>query len=154
MDEGIAAGARARQLALLLGIGLTTLQRWRRQFAGVGDVVDRRKGSHRYVAHRLSEEERQRILLTCNEPEFAALPPGQIVPILADRGLFIGSERSFYQVLHCHGQANRRGNCHSSGSAEGPQTDPGSCCALNIRSTSGQSTTSSIRRWMAAPSSS
>ena len=103
MDEGIAAGARARELALLLGIGLTTLQRWRRQFAGAGDVVDRRKGSHRYVAHRLSEEERQRILLTCNEPEFAALPPGQIVPILADRGLFIGSERSFYRVLHCHG---------------------------------------------------
>ena len=109
MDEGIAAGARARQLALLLGIGLTTLQRWRRQFAGAGDVVDRRKGSSRHVPHRLSAEERQRILLTCNEPEFAALPPGQIVPILADRGLFIGSERSFYRVLHAHGQANRRG---------------------------------------------
>ena len=39
MDEGIAAGARARQLALLLGIGLTTLQRWRRQFAGDGCPV-------------------------------------------------------------------------------------------------------------------
>ena len=109
MDEGIAAGARARQLALLLGIGLTTLQRWRRQFAGDGGGVDCRKGSHRNVSHRLSAEERQRILLTCNEPEFAALPPGQIVPILADRGLFIGSERSFYRVLHAHGQANRRG---------------------------------------------
>ena len=45
------------------------------------------------MSHRLSEEERQRILLTCIEPEFTALPPGQIVPILADRGLFIGSER-------------------------------------------------------------
>ena len=109
MDEGIAAGARARQLALLLGIGLTTLQRWRRQFAGDGGGMDCRKGSHRNVSHRLSAEERQRILLTCNEPEFAALPPGQIVPILADRGLFIGSERSFYRVLHCHDQANRRG---------------------------------------------
>jgi len=69
MDEGIAAGARARQLARLLGVGLTTLQRWRRQFAGDGGGVDRRKGSSRQVAHRLSEEERQRILLTCNEPE-------------------------------------------------------------------------------------
>jgi hypothetical protein len=29
------------------------------------------------VAHRLSEEERQRILLTCNGQEFAALPPWQ-----------------------------------------------------------------------------
>ena len=102
-------GARARELAQLLGVGLTTLQRWRRQFAGDGDGVDRRKGSHRQVAHRLSEEERQRILLTCNEPEFAALPPGQIVPVLADRGLYIGSERSFYRVLHAHGQAHRRG---------------------------------------------
>jgi transposase InsO family protein len=109
MDEGIAEGARASELAKLLGVGLTTLQRWRRQFAGDGDGLDRRKGSHRQVAHRLSEEERQRILLTRNEPEFAALPPGQIVPILADRGLFIGSERSFYRVLHAHGQANRRG---------------------------------------------
>jgi len=108
-EEGIASGARARELALLLGVGLTTLQRWRRQFAGDGDGVDHRKGSFRHVAHRLSEEERQRILLTCNEPEFAALPPGQIVPVLADRGLYIGSERSFYRVLHAHGQVHRRG---------------------------------------------
>ena len=105
----MADGARASKLARLLGVGLTTLQRWRRQFVGDGDGVDRRKGSRRHVAHRLSEEERQRILLTCNEPEFAALPPGQIVPVLADRGLYIGSERSFYRVLHAHGQAHRRG---------------------------------------------
>jgi transposase InsO family protein len=71
--------------------------------------VDRRKGSHRVISHRLTEEERQRILLTCNQPEFAALPPGQIVPILADQSLYIGSERSFYRVLHTNGQVHRRG---------------------------------------------
>jgi hypothetical protein len=49
LDEGMANGARARELALLLGVGLTTLQRWRRQFVGDGDGVDRRKGSHRHV---------------------------------------------------------------------------------------------------------
>ncbi len=84
--------------------GSHTLQRWRRQFAGDGDGLDGRKGSHRLVSHRLTNEERQRILLTSNQPEFAALPPGQIVPILADRGIYIGSERSFYRVLHAHGQ--------------------------------------------------
>jgi len=109
LDAAVAAGARAHKVAELLEVGLTTLQRWRRQFAAVGDGLDRRKGSHRMVSHRLSDEERQRILLTCNEPEFAALPPGQIVPILADRGLYIGSERSFYRVLHAHGQVHRRG---------------------------------------------
>ena len=61
----------------------------------------------RNVSHRLSEEERQRILLTCIEPEFAALPPVQIAQILAARGLYnfsvedcvYGSERSFYLAL-------------------------------------------------------
>ena len=108
-DAGMAAGARAQELAALLSVGLTTLQRWRRQFAGNGDGLDRRKGSHRQVSHRLTEEERQRILLTCNQPEFSALPPGQIVPALADQGVYIGSERSFYRVLHDHGQAHHRG---------------------------------------------
>ena len=59
LDAGMAAGARACKLAELLGVGLTTLQRWRRQFAGDGDGLDRRKGSPRLVSHRLTEEERQ-----------------------------------------------------------------------------------------------
>jgi len=109
LDEGVANGARARELALLRGMGLTNLQRWRPQFVGDGDEVDGRKGRHRHVAHRLSEEERQEIMLTCNVPEFAALPPGQIVPVLANRVLYIGSERSFHRVLHAHGQVHRRG---------------------------------------------
>jgi len=92
-----------------MGVGLTTLQRWRRQFDGDKDGVDRRKGSTRKVAHRLSVEECQRILLTCNEPKYASLPPGQIVPDLADQGIYIGSERSFYRVLHANSQLHRRG---------------------------------------------
>ena len=38
LDKGMANGAQARELALLLDIGLTTLQHWRRQFAGDGDA--------------------------------------------------------------------------------------------------------------------
>lgn len=90
-------------------ICLRTLKRWRKASLGDGDGMDRRRGSPRLVAHRLSEEERQRILLTCNQPEYASLPPGQIVPALADQGLFIGSESSFYRVLHVAGQCHRRG---------------------------------------------
>jgi len=78
LAEGIAAGARESVLAMLMGVGLTMLQRWRRQFAGDKDGDDRRKGSSRHVSHRLSAEECQRILLTCNEPKYASLPPGLI----------------------------------------------------------------------------
>ena len=109
LDAAVAASARARELAHLLGVGLRTLQRWRTHYKSDRGGIDGRKGSHHYVVHRLSEGERQRILLSCNEPEFAAMPPGQIVPVLADRGLYIGSERSFYRVLHAHGQTHRRG---------------------------------------------
>jgi transposase-like protein len=84
---------------------------------GDGGGHDRRKGSPRLVSHKLSEEERHRILLTCNQAEYASLPPGQIVPALADQGLYnscgedcvYGSESSFYRVLHAHGQVQRRG---------------------------------------------
>ena len=82
--EANAAGARLVSACCELGISLRTLKRWRRAFGGDGDGEDRRKGSPRLVSHRLSEEERQRILLTCNQPEYASLPPGQIVPALAD----------------------------------------------------------------------
>jgi putative transposase len=61
LGEGMANGGRARELALLLGVGLTTLQRWQRQIVNDGHGVDRGKGSPCHVAERLSEEERQRI---------------------------------------------------------------------------------------------
>lgn len=61
-----------------------------------GTGLGRRKGSPCLVSHRLSDEKRQPILLTSNQPVFAAMPPGQIVPLLADRGLSIGLERSFF----------------------------------------------------------
>ncbi len=69
LDEGMANGTRASELALLLGVGLTTLQRRRRQFADNNEGIDGRKCSHLHFAHRLSKEERQRILLTCTQPE-------------------------------------------------------------------------------------
>ncbi len=76
----MAAGATAARVAERMAISLRTLHRWRQQFAGDGDGVDRRKGSARHVAHRLSQQERQQILAVCNETPFASQPPAQIVP--------------------------------------------------------------------------
>jgi hypothetical protein len=42
LDEGIAYGASVSELALLRGVSLTSMQRRRRQFAGVEGGVDRR----------------------------------------------------------------------------------------------------------------
>ncbi len=40
---------------------------------------------------------------------YQSLPPSQIEPKLADKGIYIASESSFYRVLRTHGQLNRRG---------------------------------------------
>ena len=117
LDGAVAAGATAGRVAKRMAISLRTLQRWRRQFAAHdasggadgGGGGDRRKGSTRHVPHRLSDQERQRILAVCNQPQYASLPPAQIVPDLADQGVFLASESSFYRVLHAHQQVQRRG---------------------------------------------
>lgn len=60
-------------------------------------------------AHRLSEAERTEILSVCSASRFASLPPSQIVPRLADEGIYLASESSFYRVLHAAGQQQHRG---------------------------------------------
>ncbi len=46
---------------------------------------------------------------TCNEPEYANLPPSQIVPILLDDGIYHTSESSYYRVLKQANQSHHRG---------------------------------------------
>jgi len=60
-------------------------------------------------AHKLTPAERQAILAACNTPEHASLPPSQIVPRLADQGVYLGSESSFYRVLRDEDQQKHRG---------------------------------------------
>lgn len=62
--------------------------------------ADRRTTSvHPTPGNKPSEEEREQILVVANSEEFTSLPPSQIVPKLADQGVFLPSESSFYRVL-------------------------------------------------------
>ena len=60
-------------------------------------------------SNKLSEEERGEILKVVNQPEYASLPPTQIVPRLADQGVYLASESSFYRVMSEAQQNHRRG---------------------------------------------
>ena len=85
IDEAGAAGARVTAACHVVAISPRTLQRWRAE----GEVkADGRKlaGQQREPANKLSDAERRQILAIANEPEFARMPPSQIVPILVDRG--------------------------------------------------------------------
>lgn len=71
--------------------------------------ADRRPcAKNRVPRNKLSEAERQQILEICNSLEFASLPPNVIVPTLADKGVYIASESTFYRVLKSASQLKRR----------------------------------------------
>lgn len=89
----------------------------------MGGDVDRRTTVERAApGNKLSEAERRRIIEISNDPQFASLPPSQIVPKLADQGEYIASESSFYRVLKSVGQLHRRGRARGPNKSRAPTT--------------------------------
>jgi len=103
--EAIGAGARQDKACAAISLSERTLQRWQR------DVLrgDQRPVRVQAPSNRLSELEREQLLAVANSEEFANLPPSQIVPRLADQGVYMASESTFYRVLKAHNQLGHRG---------------------------------------------
>ena len=104
VDEAVTQGARQAAVCEHLGVSERTLQRWELC------AEDGRHGPHSAPANKLSELERQRLISTANSPEFRDVSPKQIVPSLADRGQYVGSESTFYRVLKAANLMAHRGH--------------------------------------------
>ena len=92
-----------------MGLSCHSVQRWQRTGAVEGD--QRPSGKRRYVCppNKLREEERQAVIATLNSEAFKDLPPNQIVPPLADSGVYVASESTMYRLLRQESQlAHRR----------------------------------------------
>ena len=100
-------GARLVPACEMVGLSLRTYRRWTSSDEVPRD--SRRDAEHPAPSHKLSDVERAAMIAVCQEPRFARLPPSQIVPQLADEGRYLGSESSFYRVLHEAGQQHHRG---------------------------------------------
>lgn len=119
IEQAQAKGARLKPSCAIVGIDVRTFQRWKSR----GVDADRRPGSvHPRPAHALSSDEKSTIVDTCNEPRFAELSPGQIVPILADEGTYLASESSIRRVLDEVGQNVRRGRSEAPKPSRAPTT--------------------------------
>lgn len=77
-----------------MGIDIKTYKRWRK------NIHDKRIGPHSPSANKLTDEERATIITLATSKEYMDLPPSQIVPLLADKGIYVASESSFYKVLN------------------------------------------------------
>lgn len=103
IEEACANGARKRKACEVLGLSVRTLQRWKN--AG---LKDRRQIVERQPKNKLTDEQRDMVLATVNQPKYQDLPPCKIVPLLADEGIYIASESTFYRILRAEKQLTHR----------------------------------------------
>lgn len=88
----------------MLGLSERTYNRWLKDPNG-----DQRKGPLTQPANKLLEEERQKILETLTSSEYRDKSCSQIVPSLADKGIYLASESTFYRVQKSQGLNVHRG---------------------------------------------
>lgn len=95
VKEAEKSGAGRTAACRVLELSLRTLQRWELR----PDQGDQRNGPLTAATNCLSNAERQRMIEVANSATYRDLSPWQIVAKLADLGVYIASESSFYRVL-------------------------------------------------------
>lgn len=107
IQEANRNGARLALACEELNISVRTYQRW----VAEGEVkADQRPLTKRpEPKNKLTREEKEEILEVVKKEEFVDLPPSQIVPKLADQGVYIASESTFYRVLREQKMQHHRG---------------------------------------------
>jgi putative transposase len=77
-----------------VGLSARTIERWR----ACPDGDDRRFGPHRRPGNALSPIEEAQIVSVLRCPRYAHLSPKQLVPRLADEGIYLASESTLYRL--------------------------------------------------------
>lgn len=85
-------------------MNVRTIERWEKEEG----LEDKRKNAIHLPINKLTEKERQMILSVANSSTYQNLPPCQIVPMLADEGIYIASESTFYRILRDENQLAHR----------------------------------------------
>lgn len=106
IEQACCAGARLCRACDIVGLSVRTVQRWQK----AASLRDGRLDSQRRPGNTLNDLERQRILKVVNQPEYATLSPNKIVPLLADEGVYIASESTFYRVMRAEDMLTHRGS--------------------------------------------
>lgn len=121
IQEAVMSGARVNPACNEADISLRTYRRWVMASGDIGE--DMRPISVRPTPHnKLSDAEVAAIVVVCNQKDYANLPPSQIVPRLADEGVYLASESTFYRVLKSHNQLSHRGRAKKPHRTHSPTT--------------------------------
>ena len=108
INEAMEMGARLAVACKEMGLCKRSYKRWL-DTAGQVKTDQRPIATRPTPANALNETEREKLIKVSCCPEFASLPPSQIVPALADRGEYLASESTFYRVLKARDLQHHRG---------------------------------------------
>jgi transposase InsO family protein len=106
--QAVRDGARLKQACMQIGLSTRTVQRWQRPCAVDGDRRVNTLRAKVEPPNKLSASEREAAMQVLNSEEFKDLPPSQIVPRLADQGVYLASESTLYRLLHAQDQMGHR----------------------------------------------
>ena len=110
INEAVSSGASLTKACKELGVDERTYYRWIQLKKETGSYDDLRpKTERKEPANKLSPEERKTVIETVNKPKYASMPPCELVPALADEGIYIGSESTIYRILREEKMQNHRG---------------------------------------------
>ena len=98
------SGARLQEACRVVGISARTVERWRDQPEG----DDGRCGPHRRPHNALSVIEEAQVVSMLTSSRYAGLSPKQLVPQLADEGLYLASESTMYRLQRRHGLRTKK----------------------------------------------
>jgi putative transposase len=103
--EAQASGARLAPACRVVGISARTVERWRAQ----PDGNDGRCGPRHRPSNALTVAEEAQVVRVLTSSRYSGLSPKQLVPRLADEGLYLASESTMYRLQRRHGlRAKRR----------------------------------------------
>lgn len=120
INEARQSGARLKQSCKVVGITDRTYERW---VDGDNIKEDQRPYADRpEPVNKLTKEEYNSVIRIANLPEYVDLPPSQIVPALADKGIYIASESTMYRILKNENMLHHRGRSKSPSKSRVPDT--------------------------------
>ena len=99
IDQALAGGARLAQACQTVGISARTIERWRDN----PESDDARHGPHQRPHNALSAAEEAQVMSVLTSSRYAELSPKQLVPQLADEGVYLASESTLYRLQRRHG---------------------------------------------------
>ena len=94
VGEAQSHGARLRAACSAVGISARTVERWRKEPGG----TDGRRGPRHQPANALTSFEVAKMAAIMTSAENAGRTPKQLVPHLADQGVYLASESTLYRL--------------------------------------------------------